>query len=94
MLRDCKVGVISEVSLDLISSGKHPELYISDLGPTLNKELWLLGLAAMKQFFNYLINQINIWHMSVVIFVLFMVSPLDKWIKFGMYLTHIRSTDG
>lgn len=39
MLRDCKVGVISEVSLDLISSGKQPELYISDLGPTLNKEL-------------------------------------------------------
>lgn len=52
MLRDGKVDIISEASLDLISSGKQPELYINDLGPMLNKELWLLGLAGMKQFFN------------------------------------------
>lgn len=52
MVRDRKVEIIDEASLGLISSGKQSELYISDLGLMLNKELWLLGLAGMKQFFN------------------------------------------
>jgi len=39
MFRDCKENIIREVSLDLISSSKQPELYVSGVGPMLNKEL-------------------------------------------------------